>query len=163
MAKAKQNIASRVAALIEDTVLAQGCELWDVVYVKDGAFCYLRITIDAPEGIDLERCERVHRAIEPIIDREDPIEDQYFLEVSSPGLERELRTEAHLARFMGSVVTVKLFSAVDGSKQYIGALDAADEHTVTLKTEQGERVLDRKNVSKINLYYDFDAEEQTGG
>ncbi len=163
MAKSKKNIASRVAALIEDTVVVHGCELWDVAYVKDGAFWYLRITIDAPEGIDLAKCEQVHRAIEPLIDAEDPIEDQYFLEVSSPGLERELRTDEHLARFMGSTVTVKLFSAVDGTKQYIGALGAVDDHSITLKTRQGERVLDRKNVSKINLYYDFDADEQTGG
>ena len=157
MAKAKQNTASLVRGLITDTVEGLGYELWDVEYVKDGAFWYLRITIDSEKGIDIDDCERVHRAIDPIIDEADPIEDQYYLEVSSPGIERELRTTEHLKRYIGSKVCVKLFTALDGQKQFVGELLSCDDGSITVETG-GEKKIERKDVSRITLYYDYDNE-----
>ena len=94
-----------------------GYTLWDVEYVKEGSEWYLRVTIDSPSGITIDDCERVHRAIDPVIDEHDPIENAYHLEVSSPGIERVLRTDAHLAAFAGEEVEVRLYAAVDGKNR----------------------------------------------
>lgn len=92
--KKTKNTAAAVTELISDTVASLGFELWDVEYVKEGADMYLRITIDAPETIDIDDCENVSRAINPILDDADPIDEPYMLEVSSPGIERQLRTRS---------------------------------------------------------------------
>ena len=101
MAKVQKNIAQTVNEMILPTVNELGYSLWDVEYVKEGASYYLRITIDCESGISIDDCEKVHRAIEPILDREDPIEGSYHLEVSSPGIERVLRTEDHFIAMAG--------------------------------------------------------------
>ena len=88
-------IAEKVRKAIEETVNAKGCAIWDVEYVKEGTRRVLRITIDSDQGVDLDKCEEVHRAIDPIIDELDPIEEFYYLECSSPGLERNLRKPEH--------------------------------------------------------------------
>lgn len=163
MAKGKQNIASGVRELIAPTVEGLGYELWDVEYVKDGAFWYLRITIDSERGIDIDDCEKVHRAIDPVIDGADPIEDQYFLEVSSPGLERELRVSEHFERFIGSPVTLKLFTAVHGAKQHVGELLAHEEDAVVVAIDGEACRFEKKDVSRVCLYYDFDAKEYEEG
>ena len=93
--KSSKNTAAVVRELLEGTVNSLGFDLWDVEYVKEGADMYLRITIDSPAGIDITDCERVHRVIDPIIDEADPIDEAYMLEVSSPGVERQLRTPSH--------------------------------------------------------------------
>ena len=84
----KKNVAGTVAELIADTVRENGCELWDVEYVKEGADWHLRVTIDREGGVGIDDCERVHRAIDPLLDEADPIEGSYYLEVSSPGIPR---------------------------------------------------------------------------
>ncbi|MBQ8696448.1 MAG: ribosome maturation factor RimP [Clostridia bacterium] len=160
MAKAKQNIAGTVRGLVSETVYSLGYELWDVEYVKDGAFWYLRITIDSPKGIDIDDCEKVHRAIDPIIDEADPIEDQYYLEVSSPGVERELRVPEHFERFIGSMVTVKLFVSVNGAKQHIGKLVSYDDGCLVLDVNGEEHRFEKKDISRVNVYFDFDAKAE---
>lgn len=92
-----QGTASAVRELIEPTVTELGYDIWDVEYVKEGADMHLRITIDSEDGIDIDDCEKVHRAIDPLIDEADPIEESYLLEVSSPGIERRLRTPEHFS------------------------------------------------------------------
>ncbi|MCI8589537.1 MAG: ribosome maturation factor RimP [Clostridiales bacterium] len=161
MAKIKGNIASTVKALIKDTVETLGYVIWDVEYVKDGPYWYLRITIDQDEGIDIDDCEKVHRAIDPIIDAADPIEDFYYLEVSSPGVERELKEPWHRACFMGKRVNAKLFAAVDGQKNYTGELTASDDETITLlMNDKTQKTLRLKDVSKLSAYYDYESQEQ---
>lgn len=161
MSKAKQNIASAVRQAISETVAQMGFELWDVEYVKDGAFWYLRIIIDSEKGIDIADCEAVHRAIDPLIDQLDPIEDQYFLEVSSPGVERELKNPEHFERFLSCPVVVKLFAAQNGKKQYIGRLLSYDENGISISCDDGEQVrFDKKTVSRVHLYYDFSTEKE---
>lgn len=156
MSKAKGNIASDVIELIRPTVEAAGCELWDVEYVKEGGSQILRVTIDKDGEVDIDDCERVHRAIDPILDEADPIPVSYQLEVSSPGIERELRTDAHLDAFIGAEITVKLYTAYENSKSHTGRLISYSDDVVTVESESaGELNIPRSSISKINLYYDF--------
>ncbi len=161
MSNKKNGIAALVRELIEDTVVSLGYEIWDVEYVKEGAFMYLRITIDSERGIDLDDCEAVSTAISPMIDEADPIEEQYFLEVSSPGVERELKRPEHFEMFMGATVECKLYTAVNGAKQYIGDLLKYDKDAgiLVISVDDNEIELELKNISKVNIYYDFDQDD----
>ena len=151
----KKNIAATVAELISETVLENGCSLWDVEYVKEGADFHLRITIDKEEGVTIEDCERVHRAIDPLLDEADPIESFYYLEVSSPGLERELKTEAHLLASVGETVEVRLFAPRDGAKVFTGVLlEPAEDGRIAVSTPSGETMLfSRDEIAKISTVY----------
>lgn len=155
--KKKGNIASRVAALVEDAVRECGCTLWDVEFVKEGPDHNLIIYIDKPDGISLTDCEMVNDAVEPLIDEADPIEESYYLEISSPGLERELRTPAHLRAFIGSEVLVKLFKAQDGKKTLNGTLASYDEeqNTVTLDIAGESVTFDRSLAASIRTVCEF--------
>ena len=106
----KKGIKETVREAIEPTVAELGYKIWDVTYSKIGADYHLEITIDSEAGIYIEDCEKVHRAIDPILDEIDPIEGFYYLDVSSPGLERELRTDEHIAASIGQRVEAKLFA-----------------------------------------------------
>ena len=156
MKKASKNIASAVADLIGPTVSELDYDLWDVEYVKEGSEYYLRITIDREEGITIDDCETVHRAIDPILDEADPIEDSYHLEVSSPGIERELKYDWHLDEFIGAEVEAKLYAPMNGSKSYKGALLGYNDAEIKLNYANGEIVLPREKVSKINTVFNFD-------
>ncbi|MBQ8719430.1 MAG: ribosome maturation factor RimP [Clostridia bacterium] len=149
----KKSIKEVVREAIEPTVTELGYRIWDVTYTKIGADWHLEITIDQDSGIGIDDCERVHRAIDPILDEIDPIEGFYYLEVSSPGSERELRSDEHLSLSIGEGVEAKLFAPKDGAKSFVGALTAFDESTFTLATEVGEIVLERKEVSKLSTVY----------
>ena len=128
----KGNIASRVAELVKETVEECGCSLWDVEFVKEGPDHNLIIYIDKPEGISLDDCEMVNDAIEPIIDEADPIEGSYYLEISSPGLERELKNARHIKAFIGERVLVKLYAQKDGKKAFDGNIVSYNEDDGTL-------------------------------
>ena len=110
MARNGKSIVETVWELAEPIAESLGCWLWDVEYVKEGARRVLRITIDSEEGITIEDCEKLHRAIDPVLDEADPIEEAYYLEVSSPGVERDLRTPAHVEACEGWNVEVKLYA-----------------------------------------------------
>ncbi|MBR2849850.1 MAG: ribosome maturation factor RimP, partial [Clostridia bacterium] len=116
MAKNAKSISETVRALAEPLADELGCWVWDVEYVKEGARKILRITIDSEEGIDINLCEKLHRAIDPLLDEADPIEEAYYLEVCSPGVERELRTQIHIDACEGWDVEVKLYAPIDGAK-----------------------------------------------
>ncbi len=143
-------VADRVFDLIKDTVEAQNVLLWDVRFVKEGASYYLRVFIDSQSGINIDDCVNVSRAIDPIIDEADPIDKSYCLEVCSPGLERELTRAEHFERFIGSEVKVKLYRAVNGSKEIVGELKDYDG-TVVINTLDGETVLKKKDYSSVKL------------
>ena len=146
----KQSIAETVAALLAPTVEGLGYRLWDVEYAKEGADWHLTVTIDNDEGINIEDCERVHRAIDPVLDEADPIEDAYYLNVSSPGIERVLRTDAHLMASIGERVELRFFAAQEGKKSILGTLTAADSESVTL---DGEKTFARSLISKIRTVF----------
>ncbi|MBQ7363831.1 MAG: ribosome maturation factor RimP [Clostridia bacterium] len=149
----KKNVRDTVKELIEPTVTELGYTLWDVTYTKIGADYHLEITIDNERGIGIDDCERVHRAIDPILDEHDPIESFYYLEVSSPGIERELRTDGHIEAMMGREVEAKLFSAKDGRKSIIGILASYEDGTVTLRAEDGDVSLLRSEISRLVTTY----------
>ena len=148
----KKTVRETVREAIEPTVTELGYSIWDITYSKVGADYHLEITIDSDAGINIEDCERVHRAIDPIIDECDPIEDFYYLDVSSPGIERELRTEEHINLSIGEKVEAKLFAAKDGRKSVIGELVGLEDGNVII--DAGERVsIARSEISKLTTLY----------
>ena len=156
MKKSTKNIASTVRELIAPTAESLGLILWDVEYVKEGTEWYLRITIDSDEGITIDDCEKMHRAIDPILDEADPIEGSYILEVSSPGLGRPLKKEKDFKRSLGEEVEIRLFRQVEHQKEWIGLLTAYDQQTVTIETEDGrEMTFERSNLALIRLAFFF--------
>ena len=144
------NAAEKVYGLIKGTVEAEGVNLWDVRFRKEGASWYLRVFIDKPEGISIDDCTNVSHAIDPIIDEADPIDVSYYLEVCSAGLERELTRQSHFEACVGKRVKIKLYKALDGVKELTGVLKAAAD-TVTIETEGGEYELLYKDISKARL------------
>lgn len=153
VANEKKNIASTVWELILPAVNGLGISLWDVEYAKEGSRQILRITIDKENGVDINDCEAVHRAIDPILDEADPIPVQYNLEVSSPGVERELRLPFHYEVCLGQKVDVKLFTQLNGAKQLCGVLDAYDEENSAITVD--ETVIGLDKISKVNIHFDF--------
>ncbi|MCQ2385130.1 MAG: ribosome maturation factor RimP [Clostridia bacterium] len=150
----KKGIAETVKQLILPTVTQLGYHVWDVTYQKIGADYHLEVTIDHPDGISIDDCEKVHRSIDPVLDEADPIMDAYYLDVSSPGLEREIRTEEHIAFCIGEKVEVKLFSPMDGLKHVTGVLKGYDDGKVTLLDDTGKfYVLDRTRISRMRTLF----------
>lgn len=145
------NSAEKVYELIKDAVAAEGVGLWDVRFLKEGASWYLRVFIDKPEGISIDDCTNVSHAIDPIIDEADPIDVSYYLEVCSPGIERELTRRRHYEESVGKPVRLKLYKAYDGKKELTGTLENVGEDGVTLNTGTDVLTVEFKNISKANL------------
>ena len=145
-------IEERVEELLKDKIENIGYSLYDVEYAKEGQNYYLRIFIDSPKGIDLNDCEKVSNEINGILDEADYIKEQYFLEVSSPGVERILRKDSHLAQNIGKQVEAKLYKKDEnGNKNYIGELKAFDNDTITID----EFKFDRKNIAQLKTVFDW--------
>ena len=149
----KKSIKETVKEAIEPTVTELGYRIWDVTYSKIGADYHLEITIDKDSGIDIQDCERVHRAIDPILDEVDPIEGFYYLEVSSPGAERELRTDEHILSSIGERVEAKLFAPKDGVKAVTGKLVSFENGIVTIECDDNAYALERADISKLRTIY----------
>ena len=145
-------IEERVEELIKDKIENIGYDLYDVEYAKEGPNYYLRIFIDSEKGIDLDDCEKVSNEINEKLDEADYIKEQYYLEVSSPGVERILRKDRHLEQNIGKQVEAKLFKKDEnGSKNYIGELKKFDEETVTID----EVKIERKNIAQLKTVYEW--------
>lgn len=155
MSTSAKSVAAVVRELVAPVARELGYLLWDVEYVKEGTRMILRITIDSTTGISIDDCEKMHRAIDPILDKADPIADPYYLEVSSPGIERELRTEEHIVASIGAKVEVRLFAPQDGSKSFVGKLIGYENGVITLETERGMQTFARAAVSKLKTVFDF--------
>ena len=152
-----KNVASTVMALAEPIADELGYFIWDVEYVKEGARRILRITIDNEEGITIDDCEKFHRAIDPVLDEADPIEEAYHLEISSPGIERELKTDMHIEACEGWDVEVRLYAPIDGAKSYLGVLlGLDDEGNVVVDCSGTERRFARAAVASLRTYYEFE-------
>ena len=145
-------IEERVEELIKDKIENIGYILYDVEYAKEGPNYYLRIFIDSEKGIDLNDCEKVSNEINEKLDEADYIKEQYYLEVSSPGIERILRKDRHLEQNIGKQVEAKLFKKDEnGSKNYIGELKEFNEETVTID----EVIIERKNIAQLRTVYEW--------
>ncbi len=149
----KKTIRETVQEAIAPTVSELGYSIWDITYSKVGADYHLEITIDSPRGIDIEDCERVHRAIDPILDECDPIEGFYYLDVSSPGIERELRTDEHILASIGVRAEAKLFAAKDGRKSIVGNIVSYEDGVLTLDDGEQRFVLEKQEISKLNTVF----------
>ena len=150
------NIEERVEKLIEPIIEKIGYELYDVEYAKEGKNYFLRIFIDSEKGIDLNDCEKVNDAITDILDTENYIKDQYFLEISSPGIERVLRKDKHLEKNIGTDINVKLFKKDEnGKKEYLGKLKEYNQNEIVIEQEEKEIKIERKNISQIKTVYNW--------
>lgn len=149
------NIEQNIEKLVENNINELGYELYDVEYVKEGKDYFLRIYIDSDKGISLEDCEKVSNSITEIIDTADYIKDQYFLEVSSTGVERVLKKDKHLKENIGSKVQIKLFKPHENKKVYDGILDDFNEDYIEIKIENENIQIERKNISQIKTIYDW--------
>ena len=157
----KKSVKETVREAIAPTVSELGYRIWDVTFTKVGADYHLEITIDNDRGINIEDCERVHRAIDPILDEVDPIEDFYYLEVSSPGIERELRTEEHITLSLGQAVEAKLFAPYEGRKSIVGILVSYENGNVTIDEEGSAVTLPRTAISKLaTIYTEMELDEE---
>jgi len=150
------NIEEKVEKLIKEKVEKIGYNLYDVIYVKEGKEYFLRIFIDKPEGIDLNDCEKVNNEITDLLDEANYIKEQYFLEVSSPGVERILRKDNHLKDNIGNEVEINLFKPVEKQKQFIGILIDFDDNYIVIEMAGKKQELERKNISLIKTIYHWD-------
>ncbi len=149
------NIEERVENLIKSKVEAIGYELYDVLYLKEGKNYILRIVIDNENGISLEDCEKVNNEITDLLDEADYIKEQYFLEVSSPGIERVLRKDWQLKRYIGCKVQINLFKKDEnGFKEYIGVLKQVEVETLAIEQKGTEYEVQRKNISQVKTIYE---------
>ena len=147
------SIEERVESLLKEKIEAIGYELYDVEYSKEGKNYFLRIFIDKTGGIDLNDCEKVNNEIDEILDEADYIKEQYFLEVSSPGIERIIRKEKHLKKYIGHEINIKLFKKdKNGNKVYQGILKAFDQENIEL--EENIKI-ERKNIAQIKTVYNW--------
>ncbi len=152
----RETYEQKTEALLMPIMQANGFELVDVEYVKEGGNWYLRAYIDKEGGITIDDCEIVSRALSDLLDVNDYIEDAYTLEVSSPGLDRPLRKDKDFVRYTGSEIELRLYKAVDKQKEFRGVLEAFDKETITISIEEGnKRVFNRNDCALIRLAFDY--------
>lgn len=147
------NTEKRIEELIQPTVTEMGYELVDVEFVKEGPNWYLRIFIDKEGGVTIDDCEAVSKTLEKIFDEKDPIEQAYFLEISSPGIDRPLKKKEDFIKYNGEMVDVKLYKPYEGSKEYTGKLVGYDENdeTVTIEVDDKNIAFTKKEIAGIRL------------
>ena len=146
--KKNGSVADVVTALALPIAQELGYSLWDVEYVREGADYYLRITIDD--------CEAFSRAIDPVLDEADPITDSYHLEVSSPGVERDIKTPEHIAYCTGEKVEARLFAPLNGSRVHTGILDGMDEEgNVVLTVGDTTLAIPRASIARMTTVFEF--------
>ena len=131
-------------------------DIWDIRYTKEGSAWFLRIFIDKDGGIDITDCENLSRAIDEPLDKADPIKESYYLEVSSPGLGRELTREEHFEKLSGQEVTVKLIRPRNGEKEFAGVLCGYNNGAVTLDIDGEKATFEKSEISKVKLNDDLD-------
>lgn len=151
----RENYEIRTEQLLAPIAEKNGVEIYDVEYVKEGGDWYLRAYIDKPEGVTINDCETVSRALSDALDVEDFIEDAYILEVSSPGLGRTLKKDRHLEKSLGAEVEIRTYKPIDKQKEFSGVLKAYDAETVTIEEDGKERVFNRKETALIRLALDL--------
>ena len=144
-----------VAQFAKPIVEEHGCSLWDVEYVREGSERFLRIYLDKEGGVDINDCEAVSRAMDPILDEADPIPESYHFEVCSAGLERALKRPGDFARFMGSPITVKLYRPRNGLKEIPGVLRGYEEGRVTLEAGKETITFEKSEVALVRLRVEF--------
>ena len=153
----KANVCDAVLALAVPIAEANGCEIYDIEFKKEGSDYFLRLYIelaDKEKTISLDECEAVSRALSEVLDKEDPIEQAYMLEVSSPGIDRQLKTEEHFKRFMGEKVDIGLYKAINGAKVICGTLKDFDGANISLDLDGNDFEIALKDTTYVKLSLD---------
>ena len=148
-------VTELVAGFARPIVEAQGCSLWDVEYVREGAERILRVYIDKEGGVDIADCEAISRAIDPILDEKDPIQESYHFEVCSAGLERALKRPSDFQRFMGSPIMVKLYRPRNGLKEIPGILRGYEDGRVTVEAGKETITFEKSELALVRLRVEF--------
>ena len=148
-------VTDQVRQLAEPVTAAQGCELWDVEYVREGSEWYLRLYIDKDGGVDISDCERVSRAVDPVLDEKDPIAESYRFEVCSAGLERTLKRPSDFEQFMGANILIKLYRPRNGLKELNGILRGYDDGKVTAECGKETITFEKSEVALVRLRVEF--------
>lgn len=151
----RETYEERTEALLSPIVEQAGVAVYDVEYVKEGKDYYLRVYIDKPDGVNIQDCETVSRALSDALDAEDFIPDAYILEVSSPGLGRVLKKDRHLEQSLGEEVEIKTYKPIDKTKEFSGILKAYDAATITIEEDGSPRVFERQDIATVRLALDF--------
>ena len=148
-------ITEQVWQFAQPLVEANGCTLWDVEYVREGGEWFLRMYIDKDGGVDINDCEAVSRAVDPVLDEKDPIPESYRFEVCSAGLERVLKRPSDFAQFMGTPVLVRLYRPRDGRKEFAGTLSGYDDGRVTVTVNGTPIIFEKSEVALVRLRVEF--------
>lgn len=149
--KVEKTICDMATPIAEEN----GCFIYDIEYVKEGGAKYLRVFIDREEGVSLDECEAVSRKLSEVLDKVDPIKENYYLEVSSPGVERKLTQDVHFERYMGSAVDIGLYKPMNGSRVLSGELSDYCDSIVTVNCD-GEKIdIPRNETAYVKLHFDF--------
>lgn len=149
------NIEEKVSKLVEPIINNLGYTLYDIEYVKEGKDYYLRIFIDSEKGITVDDCEKVNNSITDLLDEKDYIKDQYYLEISSSGLERRLTKDWHFQKYIGSEISIKFFKPIEKKKEIIGILKDFNNEYIIIDVEGNNQEVDRKNIALVKTIYDF--------
>ncbi|MBR2483317.1 MAG: ribosome maturation factor RimP [Oscillospiraceae bacterium] len=148
-------ITDQVAALAADAVAAQGCELWDVEYVREAGSWYLRLYIDKKEGVDINDCEAISRKVSDLLDEADPIPASYTFEVCSAGIERPLKRPGDFEKFMGADILLKTYSPRGGRKEFPGVLAGYEDGAVTVTVGKETIRFEKQEIALVRLRADF--------
>ena len=148
-------ITDQVTLFAQPVVEQFGCSLWDVEYVREGSERFLRLYIDKDGGVDIEDCEKIHRAVDPILDEKDPIAESYHFEVCSAGIERPLKRPSDFVRFMDSPILVKLYRPRNGLKEIPGILRGYEEGRVTVEAGKETITFEKSEVALVRLRVEF--------
>ncbi len=153
MAKLKtEDIAKE---LVIPIINANNLNLVDIEYIKEGPNWYLRVYIDKEKGVTVEDCQRVSEALSDELDRVDPIDHSYILEVSSPGINRPLKTQRDYDYYKGHRVDIKLFSPIDRRKEFTGTLVGLENGIVTVELPEGRISIPRGSIASARLAFKF--------
>ena len=148
-------VTDQVAQFARPIVEQHGCSLWDVEYVREGSERFLRLYIEKEGGVDINDCEAISRAVDPILDEKDPIQGSYHFEVCSAGLERALKRPSDFERFMGSAITVKLYRPRNGLKEIPCVLKGYEEGKLTVEAGKETITFEKSEVALVRLRVEF--------
>ena len=151
----REDYETKTERLLAPIAQANKVSIYDVEYVKEGSDYYLRAYIDKPEGVSIQDCENVSRALSDALDEEDFIPDAYILEVSSPGLGRALKKDKHLQASIGQEVEIRLFRPIDKCREFSGTLESFDREAIVIKEGETFRTFQRSDVALVRLAFDF--------
>lgn len=151
----RETYEAKATQMLEPIATKHGVEIYDVEYVQESGEWYLRAYIDKEGGVTIDDCEAVSRDFSDELDKDDFIEDAYYLEVSSPGLGRALKKDSHLSKSIGMEVEVKTYKPIDKQKEFTGILKGFDSQSITVEIDGTDKEFKRNEIALIKLALDF--------